>query len=121
MRLSANQVKIGNSSASAPQPSRDCSVDPRRVESGSSQYLSGFFKADIQACLPGGRPGTKAAFGAGAEPITELWWDITEGSLNAQFQGSIHRPVRIVEDFPSDRDQAEQIQREGQADLIAVD
>jgi hypothetical protein len=73
------------------------------VKKGTSQHLSGFFVAE--ALLPGRELCAKASFRPCAQPTPEPGRNVTERPLSAQFQGSVHRPVGIIEDFTADGDQ----------------
>ena len=59
----------------------------------------------MQPVLPGRRLGSKAALGAGAQPIAELRRNVAERAFHAELQRGVHWPVRIVEDLPADGDQ----------------
>ena len=59
----------------------------------------------LQPVLPGGGPGSEAALGAGAQPIAELRGNVAERPFHAELDRGVHRPIGIVEDFPSHRDQ----------------
>src|SRR5215475_800175 len=102
MRRSASPGQKGNSSAWRSVAFLRF-VFPRssKVERLGSQYLSGFFKAD----LPSRRFRAETALRTGAEPIAELRRNVPKRSFRAQFQGSVHWPVRIIKDFAADRDQ----------------
>src|SRR3977135_4611773 len=70
-----------------------------RDRAANSQDLSGI----IKAVLPCRGLCAETPLGPGAEPIAELRGTIAEWPLPAEFQRGVHRPVRIVEGYPSQR------------------
>src|SRR5436190_10938042 len=88
---------------------------------GYPQDTSGHLAGLLQPALPGRGLRTKAALGAGAEPVAELRRHVAERAFLAELERGIHRPVRVVEDFAAHGDQVGLLVAQDLLGLVAVD